>query len=70
MREHNRVAGLLKEAHKDWNDEIIFQEARRITIAEYQHIIFNEFLPILVGERFFNQMYHSFFQRLCLFLKV
>jgi len=34
-----------------WDSETIFQEARRITIAEYQHIIYNEFLPPLVGKR-------------------
>ena len=51
-REHNRVAFVLHEAHRDWDDERIFQEARRIVVGEYQHIIYNEYLPILLGFRY------------------
>src|SRR6476660_4444223 len=32
-----------------WNDEGIFQDARRIVIGEVQNITFNEFLPALLG---------------------
>jgi len=48
LREHNRVAGLLAEALGE-DDEQIYQKARRIVIAEYQNIVYNEYLPLILG---------------------
>ena len=50
MREHNRIASELTRLNPRWSDDKIYQEARKINVAEYQHIIFKEWLPIIIGK--------------------
>jgi peroxidase len=50
VREHNRIAGEAARRHPDWTDEELYQFARRVVIAEFQKITYDEFLPAILGE--------------------
>ena len=49
MREHNRVAKQLALVNPSWSDDQLFNEARKIVIGIYQHIIYNEWIPATIG---------------------
>ncbi len=56
VREHNRIAAELAGLNTQWDDERIYQEARKIVIAQVQQITFTEFLPALFGKVFFEKL--------------
>lgn len=49
LREHNRLAWQLQRLNPHWDDERIFQEARKIHIGQHQRIIYYEWLPNMLG---------------------
>ena len=59
--EHNRIANELHVNHSTWGDEKLFLEARQLNIALWQHVVYNEYIPILLSKNFnhMNLTYNS-----------
>lgn len=49
MREHNTWVATLKEEHPTWTGDQLYNMAKSITTAEYQNIVYTEYLPVLIG---------------------
>ncbi|KFM58424.1 Chorion peroxidase, partial [Stegodyphus mimosarum] len=49
VREHNRIATEMKILNPNWDEETLFQEARKLVNAIMQSIVYKEFLPLLLG---------------------
>ncbi|CAG0899544.1 unnamed protein product [Darwinula stevensoni] len=57
MKEHNRLADELKALNPAWDDERLFQEARKIVGAEMQNIHYGEFLLEAFGSSSYMEDY-------------
>ena len=49
MREHNYWISQLRMQHAEWTGDQLYNMAKAITTAEYQNIIYTEYLPVLIG---------------------
>jgi peroxidase len=49
MREHNFWVATLKAQHPGWTGDQLYNMAKAITTAEYQNIVYAEYLPLLIG---------------------
>lgn len=50
MREHNRLCDELLAIYPWWNDEDLYQMARKINGAQFQKIVYEEFYPAMTGQ--------------------
>lgn len=49
VRNHNLIATQLQKDHPRWTDEQLYEAARKLNIAEYQQIIYNGWIPAVLG---------------------
>ncbi|XP_063606892.1 peroxidasin-like, partial [Penaeus indicus] len=50
LRVHNHLARQLASFNPHWDDEMIYQESRRVVSALVQQVTYREFLPVILGE--------------------
>jgi peroxidase len=51
LRNHNKIASELAQQDPSLTDEQLYQEARKLNIAEYQNIVYNEWIPAVYGAK-------------------
>jgi peroxidase len=51
LREHNRIAKIISQRNASLTDSEIYNRARRIVTAEFQSIVYGQFLPLLIGSK-------------------
>lgn len=54
FRQHNFLAEKLRQLNPRWDEETLFQEARKIVGAQMQHITYAEWLPMVIGKEGMN----------------
>ncbi|VDN55344.1 unnamed protein product [Dracunculus medinensis] len=50
IRQHNSIV-----INSKWTDEQLYEESRRIVVAQLQHVTYNEFLPLLIGREIWKK---------------
>ncbi|CAF0797610.1 unnamed protein product [Didymodactylos carnosus] len=56
-RFHNMLARKLKELHSDWSDDELFEGAKKINVGYFQKVVFDEYLPMLLGQELTDQFF-------------
>uniref|UniRef100_A0A182QQU6 Uncharacterized protein n=1 Tax=Anopheles farauti TaxID=69004 RepID=A0A182QQU6_9DIPT len=56
MREHNRLAEQLRRINPHWDGDKLYYESRKIVGAIMQHITYDHWLPLVIGERGMAQL--------------
>ena len=54
LRLHNQMAKAIFSINPTWSSDRIYEEARRINIAFFQRLIYEHWLPILLGKEQFD----------------
>ena len=55
VKEHNRLAKEIYQQYPGKDDEAVFQETRKYVIAEWQNIVYSEWLPMVIGELYMDE---------------
>jgi peroxidase len=51
LREHNRLARRLKSVNPHLSEDELYELTRRVNTALYQNIVYNDWLPIIIGKK-------------------
>ena len=54
LRLHNQLAKDLHSEHPKWSSDRIYEESRKINIAFFQRLIYEHWLPLLLGKETFE----------------
>ncbi|XP_038162994.1 thyroid peroxidase [Cyprinodon tularosa] len=55
LREHNRIAEILKCINEHWSPEVVFQETRKIIGALHQIVTMRDYVPKIIGVQLFER---------------
>ena len=60
LRLHNRIVVELKGLNSHWSEERVYREARQIVAALLQRVVYEEYVPALLGKRVVDAMLPSY----------